>query len=182
MDFEFSAINLAGIRKSLDARKVTDELLPRLPPDARAALSAPNGQRWYPGIVMVQLWEEVARLRGWSFVEEVNHECTTQALGTLARPLIKVALALTNSSPASLFSRLGQLSGLALKHVDFDWAPAGDRAGVQTITYPSAVPAHVIDHLWRAVFRVGSDMTGATIRVERFEPRSDRSFSFHVAW
>lgn len=182
MDFEFSAINLAGIRNALDARKVTDALLPRLSPDARAALSAPNAQRWYPGTVMVQLWEEVARLRSWKFVEEANHECTTQALGTLARPLIKVALALTNSSPASLFARLEQFSVLALKHVTFDWAPNGERAGTQTISYPCAAPAQLIDVLWRSVFRVGSDLTGSTIRVDRFEVKSDRVFVFHVAW
>ena len=162
MDFEFSAINLAGIRKALNARGVTAELLPRLSPEVREALSSPNAQRWYPGQLMVDLWEGVAKLRSYDFVEEVNYECTTQALGPLARPLIKVALALTNSSPASLFSRLNQLSGLALKNVQFEWVPNGERGGAQTVIYPTALPPKLVERLWRAVFRVGSDMTGST--------------------
>lgn len=182
MDFELSAVNLGAMDKALEATGKRAEVYALISAEARAAHQAPHTARWHPGRFAVEAWMAIIKVGGKALLEEMNYSLTRKSFGPIVSPLVKIGLTLSGSSPASIFARLGDLTSVALKGVTFEWKPSGPQGGSQTITYPSAIPADAVEPGWRGIFRVGSEMTGKTIKVERFVAESDRRFRFDVSW
>ena len=181
MDFELSSVNLAGLAKALDASGRRAEIDALLSPSARAALADPHSARWHPGKLAVEMWMAVVKLGGPKWLEELNYEMTKKSFGPIVGSVVKIGLTLSGSSPATVFSRLDNLVSVALKGLQFEWKPRA-QGGVETITYPCAMPREAVEAGWRGIIRVGGEMTGKTIRVDRFEPETDRRFRFEVSW
>lgn len=182
VDFELSAMNLSAMDKALKAAGRREEVYALLSPEARASFEDPHSARWHPGRFAVEAWMAIIKLSGMPWLEELNYQLTRQSFGPVVGPLVKIGLTLSGSSPASIFSRLGDLVSLALRGPVFEWKAAGPQGGAETISYPCAVPADAVEAGWRGIFRVGGEMTGKTIRVEKFEAESDRRFRFEVSW
>lgn len=180
MDFEVSAVNVAAMDKALGARR--EEVYALISEQSRAIHRAPHSARWHSGRLAVEAWVAIVKLGGKQWLEDLNYELTSRSFGPIVTPLIKIGLTLSGSSPASIFARLGDTVTVALRGVTFEWKAAGPSAGAETITYPCAMPADAVEAGWKGVFRVGSDLTGKTIRVDRFEAESDRRFRFEVSW
>lgn len=180
MDFELSAVNLAAMDKALGARR--DEVYARLSPEALAAHRDPHGARWHPGRFAVEAWVAIVAIGGKQWLEDLNYELTKKSFGPIVTPLIKIGLTLSGSSPASIFSRLGDTTSVALRGVTFEWKPGGPSAGAETLNYPCAMPPEVVEAGWRGIFRVGGELTGKTIRIDRFVAETDRRFRFDVSW
>lgn len=181
-DFEVSAMNLSGLVKALTSRGLIEKVKAEVRPETLAALENPMSARWHPGALAVDVWNAVIKVDGPQQYEALNLKLTSESFGPVVRPLIKVALALGGSSPATIFSRLNDAIKVATRGVTVSWAPSGPTAGQVTFEYPCAVPPPVVEHGWRGVMRFGEELTGKTFRFERFEIASDRRFVFHVAW
>ena len=180
MDFELSAVNLAAMDKALGTRR--EEVYALLSPEALAVHRDPHSARWHPGHLAVEAWVAIIKLGGKQWLEDLNYELTKKSFGPIVTPLIKIGLTLSGSSPASIFSRLGDTVTVALRGLKLEWKPGGPSNGAETISYPCAMPPETVEAGWRGVFRVGSELCGKTIRVDRFEPESDRRFRFDVSW
>lgn len=183
MKFEFSALNLNGIVKGLTAAGVLPALLEQVSAPVKKALESPWGERWYPGELMTELWLKVGELHGWEKVEDINYEVTMKSLGPVVRPVLRVALALTDASPAAVFSRMGSLASTAIRNVEFGWDAQSKTSGAMWLRYPDPVPPPFVQHCWAGIFRTGSELVGKPVKVERFEvSEGDRRFTFHLSW
>lgn len=183
MKFEFSALNLNGIVKGLKAAGVLPGLLQHVSPELRKILESPYAERWYRGELMTELWLKVGELHGWNKVEDINFDVTMNSLGPVVRPVMRVALALADASPAAVFSRMGSLASTAIRNVEFGWDSKSKISGAMWLRYPDPVPPEFVEHCWAGIFRTGSEMVGKTVKVERFEvTREGRQFTFHLSW
>ena len=182
MDFELSSVNVASLAKALESSGRRKEIDALLSPEARAVLADPHSARWHPGKLAVEMWMAVVKLGGAKWLEELNYEMTKKSFGPIVGSVVKIGLTLSGSSPATIFSRLDSLVSVALKGLRFEWKPGGAQAGVETITYPCAMPKEAVEAGWRGIIRVGGEMSGKTIRIDRFEAESDRRFRLEVSW
>lgn len=180
--FEVSAMNLSSLARALEARGLLDGVKAAVKPETRAALDDPMSSRWHAGAVAVDAWQAIVDAEGPAQLEALNLKVTAESFGPVVRPLVKVALALGGSSPATVFGRLNDAIKVATRGVTVTWTPSGAQAGQVAFEYPCAMPPVVVEHGWRGVMRFGEELTGKTFRFERFEAASDRRFVFHVAW
>lgn len=182
-DFEFSGMNLKGLLDVLEVRGLREEIVSGLSAAAQAACAAPMARKWHPSAIAIEVWSAIIKQGGEQLQEDVNYEMTRKSFGPVVTPMVKVALALSGSSPAAVFSRLGQLSSLALRNVRFDWVSRDAFSGILTIRYPRSVPREIVEPAWRGIFRIGGELTGKDIRIERCvvlpEPGA---YEFHVGW
>lgn len=181
-DFEVSSMNLSSLVRALTARGLLEKVLAEVKPETKAALDNPLLQKWHPGAVAVDAWQAIVTVAGAAQLEALNLKVTSESFGPVVRPLVKVALALGGSSPATFFSRFADGLKVATRGVTATWTATGRQSGQVAFEYPCPVPPVVVEYGWRGVMRFGEELTGKTIRFERFEVASDRRFVFHLAW
>ncbi len=180
MQFEISAMNAGAMDKALVEKR--EELYALVSPEARHAFHEPHSARWHSGRFAVEFWTALITLGGKPMLEDFNYRMSKKSFGPVVGPLIRIGMTLSGSTAATMFAKIESLTSLALRGLTFDWKPSGPNGGVQTITYPIPVPADVMDAAWRGVYRVGAELMGKTVRIDRFEALSDRSCRFEVSW
>ncbi len=180
--FEISSLHLSSVGKALKDAGIHDAAIGSLQPATRAALDEPNLQRWFAGSIVEDVWQTVATHFGFEKLAEINYRVAKQSFGPVVMPVIKVALALSGSSPASVAGRLESMLKLAIREVKIVWAASGANGGTITITYPRPVVA-VAEHAWRGVFRFMFEITGRQGGIDRVEVLEGGSqFRFAVRW
>jgi hypothetical protein len=181
--FEVSAMQVAGFAKALGTLGLAEQVRARVAPSTLAALNQPYGARWHPGQVVVDVSDAIVAVGGPSALEAVTYEMTKQSFGPVVRPLLSVMLALTGNSPASLFSRLHQTVGVAMRGVEVDWAATGERGGTLSLTYPITLPPESLN-TWRGVvrflFELAKCETGSVARHELIN--GGRTLRMWVEW
>lgn len=182
MNFEVSSVNLSAMGKALLASGRAGEVYALLSPEARATFENPLSARWHPGAHAIEGWAAIVQVGGMKWLEDLNFELTRKSFGPIVGPLVKIGLTISGSSPATLLSRLGEITSVALRGLAFDWKATGTSAGVLTLRYPLAVPPTVVEGGWRGILRVGGEMTGKAIRVEQFSSSSDHEFRLDLSW
>lgn len=182
MSFEVSGINLSALAKVLQAEGLYAQVAAEVAPETRLVLERPLLSTWHPGRHGEALWAAVIKVGGPAKLEELNLKLTRQSFGPVVRPLVKVALALTGSSPATLFSRLNEAVKVATRGLNVTWAPRSASAGDLTFEYPGPIDRAVVEHGWRGVIRFGEELISQSVRFDGFEALSDRRFVFHISW
>ena len=122
-------------------------------------LDHPYDEKWVSAQVIEDLINCLADAHGPDALDEVNFAMTKDSLGKVVLPMLRVALAITGRSPATIFSRLGDSVKVAMKGVEVKWTPDGPNAGRVTLRYPQSMP-QVVHYAWRGVFRFAWDLTG----------------------
>ena len=95
---------------------------------------------------------------------------------------MQVALAISGRSPSVLLGRMESFVKIAQRGVEAKWVRGTPNKGTLTYTYVCAMPADVVEHGWRGVFRFGDELTGKITEVDRFEVASPKVFVFHLSW
>lgn len=176
-------MNLAALVKALQADGSSAKVLERVSAQTRAVLEMPHGQRWHPGAIAVETWGAIIDTSGAPKLEALNLALTRQSFGPIIRPLVKVALALGGSSPATVLARLDDAIKVATRNVHATWTSQGAQNGSITFEYPRAmVRTDVIEFGWRGAMRFGEELTGKTLHFGAFQILSDRRFMFPVRW
>ncbi len=150
-------------------------------PAASAALNDPRSSRWFDGAIALDVLTTIVRVAGKEKLSDLNLRMSRDSLINIARPLVKVALAIGGHSPATLLSRLNTFAQIAQRGVSIAWA-AAPSGGRLTFTYDCDMPADVVQYAWSGVIRFGDELTGKTTRVDRFEVVDARHFTFHLSW
>ncbi len=183
MDFEVSALNLAGLKKVLVARGLAAQVLARVSPEAKKALDDPHTQKWHPGRFAIEAWGAVIDVAGGPTLSDVQLDVTSQAFGAIVTPLLKVALALGGRSPNSLLKRLDDAVKVATKHVRCSWRPLTPQQSSVVFEYPE-VPARidVIEHGWKGTLRFGETLVDKTFTFAPMVAETDRRFVLTLSW
>ncbi len=171
---------MRGFGNALATLGRRDEVLARMPPQARAVYVQPQSARWHPGQHAIDAWAATRAVGGQALLDDTNYRFYTDSLSPIVRPLVQVALALSGASPATLFAKVGDIVHMAMRGLEFRWQPAGTRAGTFTVHYPRPVPAELLG--WRQVMRVGAEMTKSTIIVDNFAAESLCQYRYDVHW
>lgn len=151
-------MHVAGFVAAARELGLLEKAEPQLTAETRAVLANPYGAKWVSMHVIQDLTAALARVHGPECLDELNLRMTRNSLGKLVLPMLRVALAITGRSPATIFSRLDDSVKVAMKGVSATWLAKGPNAGMVTLRYPEAPPA-VVHHAWRGVFRFGFEIT-----------------------
>ncbi len=150
---EVASSSLTGLSKALVRAGLLDEVLAALPEPARAAMKAPNEQRWWPGSMFSEINRVIIRLRGMEVYEQICNDLVRRGLGPIAEPLVKVTVALLGATPGLLLSRMGSLAGVSMKGPTFEWKAADKNHGTLTVKYLAPIDAPPIVAGWKATFQ-----------------------------
>lgn len=176
-------MNLAALVKALQADGSAAKVLERVSAPTRAVLQMPHGQRWHPGAIAVETWGAIIDTSGAPKLEALNLALTRQSFGPIIRPLVKVALALGGSSPATVLARLDDAIKVATRNVHATWKSDDAQSGSITFEYPRAMTrTDVVEFGWRGAMRFGEELTGKPLQFGSFQILSDRRFTFPVRW
>jgi hypothetical protein len=156
--YEVSSVHLTAFVDAAKAINAWTTAEPLLTDAARTALAAANEQRWLPGALLQQISAAIVKANGPETLDALNYRMTKESLSRVFLPFIKVALAITGKTPATIFARLNELSRIATRGVDITWTPEGTNAGVLRVTYPEP-PVQVVHVGWRGVFRFAFELT-----------------------
>ena len=153
-----SSVHIAGFVAATRRLGFMEKVLPLLSPETKKVVESPYDQKWVSAHVIQDLSNALADAHGPEALEKVNYMMTNDSLGKLVLPMLRVALAITGRSPATIFSRLGDTLKVAMKGVTVKWTPDGPNAGRVTLTYPEPMPL-VVHYSWKGVFRFAFDLT-----------------------
>lgn len=180
--YEASSVHVAGFVAAAKAVGALEKALPHVAPETRAVVERPFDRKWVPAAVIQDLTATVAAKAGPEVLAELNYRMTRDSLGRLVLPLLKVGMALTGRSPASVFSRLDDSVKVAMKGVHVTWEATSPSGGVVRISYPEPPPP-VVHHAWAGVFRFGYELAGTTGKLESFEyVEGGKTLVMKVSW
>lgn len=156
--YEASAVHVAAFVAAARELGYFEKAEPDLAPETRAVIADPYAKKWVSANVIQDLTVCIARRCGPESLEHLNLLMTRRSLGKLVLPMLKVALAITGRSPATVFSRLDDSVKVAMRGVTATWQPNGPNAGRVTLRYVEPMP-DVVHHAWRGIFRFGFEIT-----------------------
>ncbi|MCU0697438.1 MAG: hypothetical protein MUC96_13005 [Myxococcaceae bacterium] len=181
-DWKSSAVYLAGLVKSIRAAGLLEAVLERVPPETRAVVDNPYGQRWHPWTHGAALATAVLELAGPRALEDITFVMARDSFGPILTPMLQVALTLMGMSPASVFSRVDQSIKPAIQGVTARFDATGPTSGAVSFEYPT-VPAPFADTSWRGGLRFMFHLVGLEGRIgpcERLE--GGRVLRYAVSW
>jgi hypothetical protein len=182
MGYEVSSVALASYVKAARELGVLEAALPKVSQNTRDALAAPHRRGWLPASIIQELTAAVYETASAERLSELNYRMTKHSMGPIVMPIIRVAMALTGRSPATVFARLNDAMAAGMRDVQISWAPAGERAGSVTFRYPEKVPV-VVHHAWAGIFRFAFELTGHEGRISRHEyADAGRTLRLDVEW
>ncbi len=159
MAYEASSLHVSGFLAAAAELGVLEKAEPKLSPQSQTTIAHLFEQKWVPATVIQDLTACIGEAYGNDSLEHLNYLMTKRSLGRLVLPMLRVALAITGSSPATIFSRLGDSLKVAMRGVESTWVRQSETSGTVTLRYP-VVPPQIVHHAWRGVFRFGFEITG----------------------
>lgn len=175
-------MNLVGVSNGLRAEGLFEAVNAAVSEETRAALADPRTKKWHPSRVALDIQGAIIRLASTDKLSDVYFRMTRDAFGPVMGPLIKVALALGGSNPATLFGKLGTLLKVSAQGVASTFTSTGKNSGTVTLDYVCDMPAVPVEHSWRGILRYGDLVVNEKIRILRFEVVTPRQFVFSVEW
>lgn len=156
--YQASSVHIAGFVAAARRLGFFEKALPLLAPETKQVLENPFDAKWVPARVIQDLTARVAEQYGPECLDPLNFAMTQDSLGRLVLPMLRVALALTGGSPATVFARLGDSVKIAMRGVSAGWRATNANGGMVTLRYAEAPPP-VVHHAWRGVFRFAFELT-----------------------
>jgi hypothetical protein len=180
--YQVPSHHLAGFVKAARAAGVYDVALAKVSAPSVEIINMPFRRKWLSAYVLQELTVAIAETAGLEVLGEINYRMAKESIGPIVMPLLRVALALTGRTPATLFARLDETVGAATKGMRIAWVPQGKSGGTLNIRYPEPQPR--IHHLaWGGVFRFLFELTGSEGRVVKHEYRDgDQTLEFELGW
>lgn len=183
MAYENSSSFIEGVTRALDTLGARAAVAERLGPEERAMLAEPRKQRWWPGAMLIRVVSALEACSGLAAVERVGYLSVETSVAPVAMPLVKVTIALSGSSPATLFARAGTFAATALRGVKLEWTPRGATEGELTALYAEAVPLGAYSALWRGTLGFVFHLTQATGLVRAATAEQDgKLLRLAVSW
>jgi hypothetical protein len=132
---------ISGYAATLAARRLLEQIKPRLSPATRMLVEHPPlGIFFVPGTALDELLTELHAITNDELVRQVAHDTCRSSFGVILRPLLQSYLQLLGKSPESIFANLGAVTTILVRDLDFAYAPAGRNAGTLTLTFPTRTP------------------------------------------
>jgi hypothetical protein len=181
MAYEVSSVALSSFAKAARELNVLEPALAKVSARSKEAFATPHRQSWWPAPILQELTAALAETAGPDVLAEVNYRMTRESMGPIVMPIIRVAMALTGRSPATVFARLNDAMAAGMRDVTIHWVPSGAKGGSVTFRYPEKVPT-IIHHAWAGIFRFGYELTGHTGRTVKHEYLDERTLRLDVEW
>ena len=161
-EFQTSASYISAIARSLQKLGQLSPVLDKAEAGAAQMLRAPYSQSWWRAPEAFAMTHAIVAVGGTDLVKRVGQLAVTESISLIVRPLVTVLIAISGPSPATLFSRFGQISQAAVKNVKLEWKSTGSTSGELNITYPLVVPDEYpswwlggFDFVWATAKREG---------------------------
>ncbi len=153
-----SSVHIVGFVNAAQQLELMEKVLPLLTDETRHTLENPYEAKWVPARIIQDLTLRIAQVHGPEILDPLNFLMTKDSMGKMVLPMLRVALAITGRSPASVFARVGESVKVAMQGVDATWAAKNDTSGRITLRYVEA-PPQVVHHAWKGVFRFAFELT-----------------------
>ncbi|MFO0600620.1 MAG: hypothetical protein U0228_35255 [Myxococcaceae bacterium] len=179
-DWQASSVQIAGLKKQLDARGLTEKVLARCSPQTQAVMRDAYRARWHAGTVLVEVSMSIVTELGEDGFAQLNYEMTRASFGPILRPMLQVALALTGRTPATVLSRVPAAVQTALKNVTITWTANGARAGTLEFIYPCDIHTETLS-AWLGAMRFVEELCGQPLTWDEKRVERDRVV-LRVSW
>jgi hypothetical protein len=93
------------------------------------------------GTVLEEIVVAIEQLKGPEAPRRIARATANASFGPVLTTLMKTTLRNFGGSPAALFSRMGGLSPLMMRNIEFSWTKSGDHSGTFGARFPKPVPA-----------------------------------------
>jgi hypothetical protein len=142
---------------------------------------------WLPSQPTDEILLAVERLRGLTAVRHLAREATLVGLAPVVRTLLEGTLRLFEVSPATLLSRLPQLTASTARGVRWQWEPESRSAGRLVVRYPARrnIPAcvyHAIAGSLETVFVLSGTEEGTVAEPEELNGSERNAAGFRIRW
>ncbi|MFT3711934.1 MAG: hypothetical protein QM817_30200 [Archangium sp.] len=180
MPYEVSSLHLHAFIEAAKKVGAWEGAQPHLDLRVRMQLVDLQSKRWLPGALLQAVSAAIVKGSGDDVLDRLNYVMTRESLSRVLLPVVRIALTLSGSSPATIFSRMQDLSRVATRGVTTSWEANGENRGIVKVTYPEP-PAHTVHIGWRGVFRFAFELTGkiGTLTHANYE---GSSVYMHVSW
>lgn len=153
------ALDRLGWRTAVAARvsRPTRSLMDRLPLDSA----------WVSATPFEELAVAVEALHGSAGVRRAARESVNSAVVPVLKVIIEGFLRLFGASPATLFSRMGQMTAATVRGIEYVWTPTSDHSGTILLLYPGRTDVPPAQFMGSAgSFEVAFELCGVQGRVE----------------
>lgn len=96
----------------------------------------PLDSSWVTTATVEELAVTVGTLHGPEGVRRMARESMNMAVIPLLRTILEGFIRIFGATPATLLSRMGQITASTVKGVEYKWNPTGPQSGTFTIAYP----------------------------------------------
>lgn len=119
----------------------------------------PGALSWIPSRPLDELFTAVEKLGGRKAVFDLGVLAGREFGGGIVQPVIKAALAIFGTSPATLYSHLDRFYPMVTRGYRFGWEPQGDRAGIIEARWEGAGVPTAIFHTTHGNLQYFAEMT-----------------------
>jgi hypothetical protein len=156
--YEISASYALSLSRAVKALNWESALLPNISALAREAMAKPTSRPWWPGSVNDELIEGTERLFGRDAVVRFALRSVEVGVGPIAMPVLRIAMALSGSSPESIFKRADAVAGIGLRGVSYQWKSESNRSGTLVVQYLGVVSPSLLI-AWKGIMQFVFELT-----------------------
>jgi len=137
-----TGVVIRGYLQTIESEGLLGKVRELVPASTRALIDRPPLViSTVSGTVLDDLLVAVERVKGRSAPRKIARKTAGQFFGPVLKSLLQTTLTMFGSTPSALLERMGGLSSLMVKDVEFRFAETSEAHGTLTIVFPSAPPA-----------------------------------------
>lgn len=167
-DFQVSAVLITGLKKAAAQLGVADACRAQMDAAAGALWDRPGDRAWHPGHLFQSMTVSMTKVISNEQVADLYHRLCRDQFGPIVTGMIRIAVAISGSTPHTVFANMKPMLALAIKGASAEYVRSGERSGKFAATYPLAFPP-ATSHAWSGVARYCCEIVGHTAVIDRVE-------------
>lgn len=178
-----TGVVIRGYLQTIESEGLLGKVRELVPESTRAMIDRPPLViSTVSGTVLDDLLVAVERVRGRTAPRKIARKTAGQFFGPVLKSLLQTTLAMFGSSPSALLERMGGLTSLMVKEVDFGFEETAEAHGTLTLVFPSPPPTATLT-AWEGICEFVFDFCQlrGTVAVHR-SLDSGRRCEIDVSW
>lgn len=136
-----TGVVIRGYLQTIESEGLLAKVRPLVPDSTRALIDKPPLViSTVSGTVLDDLLVAVERVQGRTAPRKIARKTAGQFFGPVLKSLLQTTLTMFGSSPSALLDRMGGLSSLMVKDVEFRFQESAEAHGTLTLVFPSPPP------------------------------------------
>ena len=176
---QFSSTYVAALKDVLAERRVLEAVHRAASPALKALLDNPMAYSWWDSTVVFELIGVLVRHLGEAGFKDATFDASHRRMGPIARPLVRVLLALSGSTPEAIFKRVNMFARMGVRGVAASWTPGKAKSGQLSFVFPYDVSKEISLIWWGLIREAFSLLQTGRVFSEDIQPNTH---TFMIEW